>query len=180
METSATSPARTGKNSAAGETRRSLPTERMDGVMNKIIYKLKCTRGAVEMTSLVLMSWLVIMLMLAGVDIFLMASRFITVSNVTQSALEMMKDEGGLTKGGDLSIEQWFIDELAERGVPAEDVRIVAATEPTVMRGDTLRLHVQARYLLRSFRPLGMSSEQLTATWNIEKTGISRRFIRTL
>ncbi len=150
--------------------------ERMLNLIRTILTKLKCSRGAVEMTSLVLMSWLVIMLMIAGVDIFLMGSRFITISNATQSALEMMKDQGGI----DNDIEMWLMDELQERGVPIEDVRIVEATEQTIMRGGVVRLHVQSRYLLKCFRPLGMSSEQLTAVWDIEKTGVSRNFIRTI
>ncbi len=147
-------------------------------MVKRCIKQIKGQAGAVEMTSLVLMSWLVIMLMTAGVDIFFMVNRFITVSNVTQSALEMMKDEGGFTEGGDYSIQQWFIEELKERGVPEGEVMILEATKPTVMRGDTLRLYVQARYILKSFRPLGMSREQLTMEWDINKTGISRKFIR--
>lgn len=135
--------------------------------------------GAVEMTSLVLMSWIVIMLLTAGVDIFFMVSRFITVSNVTQSAVEMMKDEGRFTDGP-LSIEAWLMHELDERGVPQNDVRIVEATREEALRGEPVHLHVRARYTLRSFRPLGMSEDRLTMTWDVRKTGISRKHIRTL
>ncbi len=148
-------------------------------MITKCFRHIKGQSGAVEITSLVLMSWLVIMLMTAGVDIFFMVNRFITVSNVTQSALDMMKDEGRFT-GGSLSIEEWFMHELEARRVPLDDVLVVEATRVEALRGEQVYLHVKARYTLQSFRPLGMSKEQLTIPWDIKKSGISRKFVRLL
>jgi len=145
--------------------------------LKKLKKLLAAQTGAVEMTSLVLMSWLVIMLMTAGADIFLMVSRFITVDNVAQSAIEMMKNEGRFTEGAQ-SIEEWFHLELAERGVPSEDIMIADATRTVTQRGEPLYLHVRTRYALQSFRPLGITAEQLTVPWDIRKSGISRKFIR--
>ncbi|MBS4020861.1 MAG: DUF4320 family protein [Dethiobacter sp.] len=143
-------------------------------MIRKTVKRLKCDRGAVDMTALVLMSWLVIMLMVAGVDIFLMANRFIVLNNTAQKALEMMKEEGRLTN----EIEDIFFAELEQQNITRDSARIVDASTETVLRGEPIHLHVQARYELKSFKPLGMSSEQLTMNWGVRKTGISRRFIR--
>ena len=85
------------------------------------------------MTSFVIMSWVVIILMFAGIDIFMASSRFMDVNNAAQMALDMMKDEGRLTG----EIEELFYKELALNGISKNDVKIVSATRTETSRGNS-------------------------------------------
>ncbi|MGI6657841.1 MAG: DUF4320 family protein [Dethiobacteraceae bacterium] len=141
-----------------------------------LLNALKCNKGMSEMTSFVIMSWVVIILMFAGIDIFMASSRFMDVNNAAQMALDMMKDEGRLTG----EIEELFYKELALNGISKNDVKIVSATRTETSRGEQLHFHVRTRYVITSFRPLGIDEKLTTLVWNIRKSGVSRLFKRRI
>lgn len=165
---------------------------------------LQCQKGLTNITSFVLISWIVILVATAGLDVFFMMMQFTRVNSTTQAALDMMKDEGYFSREGEMaegaSIEEWFTQELEGLQVGhedngANDVVILGYTndhidnpdDRRVNRGERLHLHVGTRYEIRSFQPLGLLSSgqdvdgvTFNVPWDVKKTGVSRVFVRTL
>ncbi len=144
----------------------------MRGFIKIIIKILRCNKGVTDLVTLTFVSWLVIMLMVAGIDIFFMASKFMTVNNVTQAALDAMKHEGYYSEG----IAEGFNNIIEKHGFEIErDVFIGDRTTEIAQRGETIHLTVKTIYPIRSFQPIGYSFD---VPWTVRKTGISYRFVR--
>ncbi len=144
-------------------------------IILRLLHILKDEKGLVEMTSFVLLSWIVIMMAVAILEIFLAGSTFVAVNNTAQHALEMMRIKGKLTP----EIERSFFKELEQAGINTNNVRILSATKHIAHRGEPVHLHVEAKYTIRSFRPIGIK-DGFNLYWNINKTGISRMFVRDI
>lgn len=143
-----------------------------NGFFNKIIKLVKCNKGATDLVTLTLVSWLVIMLMIAGIDIFFMASRFTTVNNITQATLDAMKHEGYYSE----NINEGFNNLLDLYDLKlGRDVYLGDRTTELAQRGETIHLTVRTVYPVKSFQPIGYSYE---VPWVVRKTGVSYRFER--
>ena len=143
-------------------------------IILRLLHILKDEKGLVEMTSFVLLSWIVIMMAVAILEIFWQA-QLSSVNNTAQHALEMMRIKGRLTP----EIERNFFKELEQARINTNNVRILSATKHIAHRGEPVHLHVEAKYTIRSFRPIGIK-DGFNLYWNINKTGISRMFVRDI
>jgi len=141
-------------------------------VLKKLLIKLKCSRGAADLVTLTFVSWLTIMLAVAGIDIFFMASRFMTVNNIAQKTLDAMKYEGYYSE----AIHDGFNSLLELHGLKlGRDVFLGERTLEPKQRGEVVQLTVRAVYPLQGFRPIGYTFE---VPWVVRKTGVSYQFGR--